>query len=126
MCCKLLGIDELRKPASVWCPHAAVGQGCEIYEDRPASCRKFECFWLKSEILPDAMRPDLIKVIFVEDKKNHRLSANVDPDRPDAWKAQMPLRFINLVRSSGTDVIIIVGKTKNLRAQYEREEAKGS
>lgn len=122
-CCKVMSIDELKKPSSLWCPHADIGKGCKIYEDRPQSCRNFRCHWLDNEMLPDAMRPDKSKVIFFERKQERRLQVHLDPDRPDAWREPMPLAFINLVRRSGVDVILVCGTKKNLRVQYERDAA---
>jgi hypothetical protein len=35
MCCKVLPIEELSKPAHQWCQHAKPGSGCAIYQSRP-------------------------------------------------------------------------------------------
>ena len=121
MCCKVMGIDELRKPPSVWCQHAEIGKGCKIYEDRPESCRVFRCLWLNDPRLPDEMRPDKSKVVFHVEKDKGRLKVNVDPDRPDAWKKGLVGQYIGLVRSLGVDVLIVCGLKKYLRTAYERE-----
>ena len=47
LCCKLLEIDELKKPACVWCAHVKhQHNGCSIYPERPKSCVEFKCLWL--------------------------------------------------------------------------------
>lgn len=115
-----MAIDELKKPASIWCPHCAIGKGCKIYEDRPDSCRKFRCLWLDDERLPEAMRPDKTKVVFHVQKQEGRLKINVDPDRPDAWKVGLVGHYIQLVLKTGVDVLIVCGKKKYLRREYER------
>ena len=87
MCCKLLHIDELDKPADVWCPHAAPGKGCTIYAERPQTCRTFRCFWLDHAEAPDAWRPD--RCGFVMSRKRHGvLMVFVDHRRADAWRRQ--------------------------------------
>lgn len=55
-CCILLRITELDKEADVACEHLS-NHRCSIYDDRPRSCRKFECLWLKGEV-PEDLRPD--------------------------------------------------------------------
>lgn len=70
MCCKVLGIPELDKPADKWCQHCDPGNdGCTIYEDRPPVCRTFECIWLQdgkniAPVFKDSDRPDKIGIVF--------------------------------------------------------------
>jgi len=48
LCCYVLDIDELNKPANTWCQHCRPGNGgCDIYADRPPVCRGFVCQWLR-------------------------------------------------------------------------------
>lgn len=54
LCCKLMRIHELDKPPYTWCGNAC-SKGCGIYEDRPQSCREFECIWLGSQGTNHAM-----------------------------------------------------------------------
>jgi len=61
LCCQLLSIPELNKPAGEKCK--AVGsRGCAVYHGRPASCRGFKCLWLHGS-LPRFMRPDRVGVV---------------------------------------------------------------
>jgi|GEM_PF-871960 len=67
-CCTVLAIIELHKPARWACDHVNC-QGCGIYEDRPSSCREFNCAWLRNEIPGDtsrdeSLRPDRLGVMF--------------------------------------------------------------
>lgn len=62
-CCTALGVDELKKPLWAVCEHVCV-DGCGIYEARPASCRGFECLWLKGWFGLDQHRPDKLGLIF--------------------------------------------------------------
>jgi len=63
LCCKCLSIVEIVKPGGKWCPHAK-GKGCDIYEDRPPSCKQFRCAWLDG-LTPEEFRPDKVHAVFV-------------------------------------------------------------
>jgi hypothetical protein len=85
MCCKLLRIDELKKPQDTWCQHVVRGRGCGIYEARPAPCRAFLCNWLTLPTLDEAWRPDRCGFI-LSTRPNATLSVQVEPSKADAWK----------------------------------------
>jgi hypothetical protein len=86
LCCKLLAIDALNKPAGSWCPHCAPGRGCGVYADRPSECRTFHCCWLTTPNLGPEWRPTKSKmVLYVEGEKNV-LAVRVDPGDPSAWR----------------------------------------
>jgi hypothetical protein len=55
-------IVEIDKPRNVWCKDCTIGKGCNIYPDRPNSCRTFDCVWLSNPDIPDTLRPDRIGV----------------------------------------------------------------
>lgn len=54
-CCILLEVNEIQKPEGTKCKHC--NTNCSIYENRPLSCKNFECGWLKGD-LDEHMRPD--------------------------------------------------------------------
>jgi hypothetical protein len=86
LCCKLLAIDALNKPAGSWCPHCVPGRGCGVYADRPSECRTFHCCWLTTPNLGPEWRPTKSKmVLYVEGEKNV-LAVRVDPGDPSAWR----------------------------------------
>jgi len=87
MCCKLLRIEELQKPAGDWCVHVVRGKGCGIYENRPGPCRAFRCYWLLQPKLDDAWRPDRAGFL-LRDVGSGVLLVEVEPSKPDAWKRQ--------------------------------------
>lgn len=65
-CCEVFDIEALGKPRNVLCAHAdATGsdRGCTIYQQRPGTCRDFECAW-KQGLADEGDRPDLIGVMF--------------------------------------------------------------
>jgi len=58
LCCKLVPVRELGKPANTRCQHQRHGKGCAIYDCRPMSCRKWSCQWLDEDDTRDLSRPD--------------------------------------------------------------------
>jgi hypothetical protein len=63
-CCTVLAIAELQKPARWACSHLAC-DCCGIYDQRPKSCRDFNCAWLRGAISGDeSWRPDKLGLLF--------------------------------------------------------------
>lgn len=58
LCCKLVPVPPLRKPAGVRCQHQRHGKGCAIYADRPTACRTWGCRWLVDPAAAALPRPD--------------------------------------------------------------------
>lgn len=94
LCCKLLGIAELEKPAGKWCPHCDPGKArCRSYDDRPMTCRTFACGWLVNEQFGEEWFPARCKIVvnLNVDEDPHVMQLYVDAARRDAWK-QEPFR----------------------------------
>lgn len=67
-CCELVAVGEIRKPGFTVCPHQRAvfdkaGPGCDIYAQRPHSCRSWSCGWLLNEDWPEALRPNRCGVV---------------------------------------------------------------
>ena len=63
-CCTVLAVAELQKPMRWACDHVLCA-GCGIYEERPQTCRDFNCAWLRGAISDDeALRPDRLGLLF--------------------------------------------------------------
>jgi hypothetical protein len=89
LCCKLLRIEELDKPAGRWCCHCTAGRdGCKIYDTRPGSCRSFHCTWLINPELGAEWRPTTAKMVLYYDPPARRLAVHVDPEFPSAWRSE--------------------------------------
>jgi hypothetical protein len=86
LCCKVMGIQELDKPAGRWCAHCQPGQGCDIYGRHPPSCSVFMCLWLSAPGVPERLRPDRCNVVLAAEANGARLVAHCDPDHPMAWR----------------------------------------
>jgi hypothetical protein len=87
LCCKVMRIEELDKPVGQWCPNCAVGKGCNIYAERPQSCRDFHCgymFW--EDNIGEHWYPAKSRMVIVSELNGKRIGIRVDPSRPDAWR----------------------------------------
>ena len=88
LCCTVMGIAELAKPAGAGCPHCVSGSHCSIYGGRPGSCRSFRCQWLANPTLPASLRPDRSGVVLTVSGEPERLwlIANCEAADPLAWR----------------------------------------
>jgi hypothetical protein len=124
LCCKLMTIDELDKPANQWCKHCKPGRGgCTIYEARPNVCRGFACGWLVSDAYSDEWKPTRSKMVVhytgAKDGMSMRhFEIYVDPAEPARWRQAPYYDDIKAFASQGlTDTPgfateVIVGKHK--------------
>ncbi len=125
LCCRLLEVREIDKPAGHACTHIDKQRGgCRIYAERPGACRSFECLWLQSQArpgqqMPAELRPDRSHVVFVMDAmvipaneidtETRELFLHVDPDHPRAWQAHLPSIAIRTFLNRGGTVHITIG-----------------
>ena len=86
LCCKTLVIPELNKPKDSWCPHYARGLGCDIYNDRPPSCRDFSCHWLIDPTLGPEWKPNKCKMVL--HASEDALAVHVDPGARQPWRRE--------------------------------------
>jgi hypothetical protein len=111
LCCKVLSIAELSKPAGKWCEHCSPGKGCQIYERRPQECREFACEWLTDLQFGDEWKPSrsklVLRMIRVRATGRLLLLVNVDPGFPGAWlKSPYYAQLKNYSRHFAVQVII--------------------
>ena len=88
LCCKILGVDELQKPANAWCAHCERTKGCSIYAERPPSCQTFQCLFLAVAAFPEEWRPNRAHFVLVSEPDGRRVSVRCDSQRPDAWRSE--------------------------------------
>lgn len=88
LCCKVIGIKELKKPQGQWCPHCAIGHGCKIYSTKPRECTTFSCGYLKEPSLGEEWKPSRSKIVLTTEAGGKRIVAHVDPSRPDACERE--------------------------------------
>ena len=93
--------------------------GCKLHSDRtyPKSCHFFYCSWLASQRLngcnrmPPEMRPDRCHVVFgpIDEKIRNKMSVNVDPNHPDAWREPEVVRWLTRLVANGNELQLIIG-----------------
>ena len=88
LCCKVVEVESLAKPAGTWCVHTGPGKVCGIHGSHPWDCRKFACGWLQRPEIPDNWKPDACHFILRSQMDGQRLAIDVDSDFPDAWRAE--------------------------------------
>lgn len=103
LCCKVLGVTELEKPKGIWCRHAQKGSGCQVYADRPHSCRMFTCEWLTSNLDPE-YRPDRIHGVLVGSDDQRSITLYEDP----GWRGAARLALATLIQRLTADGIAVV------------------
>jgi len=101
LCCKVLGIPEIDKPAEVLCPHCALGQGCTIYATRPADCAEFLCGYLMEPALGPEWKPDVSHIVLRIIGKT--LTAHVDTAEPRAWLREPYYSTLRMWARSGAE-----------------------
>jgi len=88
LCCKVLPVAELSKPAGQWCIHSVAGSGCAVHADRPQACRQFFCAWRLDSNLGPEWKPEVSRFVMAADPANQALTLTVDPGMPLAWKRE--------------------------------------
>ena len=86
LCCKLMGVTALGKPAGKWCRQFSKSSGCAIYEDRPDDCRVFNCLWLLTGALDESWKPTTAGFVLHSEMGGARLVVECDPARPHDWR----------------------------------------
>ena len=131
-CCFLMSVPVLNKPSCVWCEHAERPHGgCRVYDrpEKPRECTDFRCLWLVSqtrrreERMPYMLRPDRCGAMLHDaaayasveaDVDPNILYVHVDPTRPAAWREPSLLAHIEMVRSRGCRVEVVIGERRLL------------
>lgn len=135
LCCKLLPVRELGKPASTRCKHQSHARGCKVYgvgRGMPVSCKVWTCAWLTDPDARDLPRPDRAR--YVVDVMPDYVTAQdgpcgpsirvravqvwIDPDVPDihrdpALRAYLQMRgerdgAVAVIRTNSRDAFTLV------------------
>ena len=108
LCCKVMAIEAIAKPAGQWCRHCKPGRGCQIYDSRPAECRAFHCLWLVDDRFGPHWKPARSKMVLTA--SDDGLEIRCDPGFPDAWRKQPFRSEIGKLAASGEthDVTVLV------------------
>lgn len=122
-CCITLGFQAREgeapfdKPHGVPCRHL-VRTGCEIYDERPPVCRRFQCGWLQAPNLPDALRPDRCGMLFCANSNLHGEGEAVYAYElvPGAADAGLPAWLIGELSAQATVILVRGGRCEILTA----------
>jgi hypothetical protein len=88
LCCKVLDVPAIYKPAGQWCRHFRAGSGCDIHQLRPKPCREFSCLWLAEDWLGDEWKPSQSKFVMAWEYEGECLTVYPDPKAPNSWKLE--------------------------------------
>ena len=108
LCCKVMAIETLAKPAGSWCRHCKPGQGCLIHAERPAECRDYGCLWLLDQRLGPHWKPSKSKLVLTTSEDG--IEVRCDPGFPEAWRREPYRSQIQQWAASGEtrDVTVVV------------------
>ncbi len=93
LCCTVLRVDELAKPAGHDCVHQRGRSGCAIHSTRPSICRGYRCLWLQGG-LEDDERPDATGGIVDLETTGVGLRLAIREARPGSFDASPALQSI--------------------------------
>jgi len=93
LCCTVLRVDELAKPAGRDCVHQRGAHGCGIHATRPGICRAYRCLWLQGG-LEDDERPDRTGGVVDLETTGIGLRLAIREAMPGAFDASPALRSI--------------------------------
>lgn len=93
LCCTILRVDELAKPAGRDCVHQRGPQGCAIHATRPPICRAYRCLWLQGG-LEDDERPDATGGVVDLETTGVGLRLAIREARPGAFDGSPALQAI--------------------------------
>jgi hypothetical protein len=112
LCCKVMAVEELSKPASQWCRHCKAGRGCQIYDSRPGECRDFNCLWLIDQRFGPHWRPNKSKLVLTTSEDG--IEIRCDVGFPDAWRKEPFHGEIRTLAASSeahdVTVLVIIGE----------------
>jgi hypothetical protein len=116
LCCKLLPVRELAKPADTKCRHQS-SKGCAIYRRPgfPASCDLWSCRWLVVDDTADMLRPD--RVGYVLDLVPDLMRLN-----DTATGMEQEIEVVQVWVAPGVDPL----NDKRLRRYAERQAERGA
>lgn len=110
LCCKLMGVTALAKPQGRWCVHFRRGRGCDIYVQRPADCRVFNCLWLLTEALGPEWKPSQAGFVLHSENGGSRLIVECDASRPHDWRRSPYRERLEAWARAGQEVLVMTGQ----------------
>lgn len=124
MCCTLLHVPDIGKPAGMKCWNTGLHGGCAVQHEKEtnpalAACAQYKCLWLESQSFDDPrkrhpreLRPDQSRVVMgvPGDPDDRILHVHVDPAHADAWRDPHIQYYLRDFISRGANIQIHIGK----------------
>lgn len=114
----VMGIRALDKPRNIWCTHCSTRRRCDSYDTRPEECRTFDCGYITISYLDEKWKPVKSKIVLVQELGGRRVTAYVDPARPDAWRKQPYYNVLKewskIALTQNRQVMACVGKSVHM------------
>jgi len=106
LCCMVLPVPWLDKPAGVWCEHCIIGVGCGLWNNGiPDECKTFVCAYNQLENASVELRPDNCKIIF-EKVDDTMFLGTMHPQRNEAYKKKIIQEELVTFYKRGFSVVI--------------------
>ncbi len=105
LCCELLPIGEINKSPNTLCKDCTLNKGCNIYNNRPESCKNFNCSYLTSDDMGESLKPNICNIIFEVVTDTIHLGL-VHYNHLDAWKNKQVQDYVQTLNDKGISVII--------------------
>jgi hypothetical protein len=116
LCCKVMAVEALDKPAGRWCSHCKPGRGCLTYETRPEECRNYSCLWLTDPWFGEHWKPIRSKLVLTLSADG--IEIRCDGGFPDAWRKEPYRSEIARLAQAGeakdVTVLVIAGQRMTL------------
>ena len=107
LCCKLLRIEETNSLPNEICKYCKENIGCKIYDNRPESCKIFECAWKQMKYADLDLRPDKCNALF------EKWSDNIMVGVTDKCISTLIHKQIDFFRGEGISVLFLDHYTKS-------------
>jgi len=119
-CCTVLGVEELEKPAYTPCSQIC-GAGCQVYKNRPTTCRTYSCAW-KIGALPDEFFPP--RAGFIVDTTNELGAITVREIEPgSASNSFGAKRLVNALAAQSVTVVVRGEHDRTILGPVEKVKA---
>ena len=83
LCCKLLPVPPIHKPAGKRCQYQRHGKGCTIYARRPSACEMWSCQWVLGGTGTERLsRPDRVHYLIDPVADYIRMTYDDKSDKP--------------------------------------------
>lgn len=113
MCCTVMEVKEIGKARDERCEHLRrTTKPCSIYEDRPSSCRAYQCMWLMGAI-DVQLRPDKVRAVMGMNDQGNIVQIMIHPSDRGAEKKGILAKWIAGARKK-THLIIMCGESRLL------------